>query len=1099
MNSEYNLLVKRINSFIDNYYKNLSINGLILFLLLMLIIIISISLFELFGFFSSSVRLFLLLFAIFSIILIFGFSVFIPILRLLNLSKRLTHRKAAIILQKNFPEIHDQLINLLELKKIENNSYSIDLLIASIEQKTANLKTLNFNQAIDKNDFRRLLKYFVIIFLLSIILVFIKPEILTKGANHIIHYKVLYQKDYGFIINVDTSNFIIERGRDLQLDIFLEGERFPNELFVNYGGNVYLTKRIKHDHFQFIFKKVNQSFTFRIGNSYFKSNDYSIKTYNSPLVKSYSVNIEFPEYVNKENVSLTNFSDLLVPKGSLLDFKFVCDGVDTVFFINDTLKNSFFRNGNEFVYRLKATNNEKFTCAIKNSYCSKEFLQNCKINVIPDFFPEIEIQEKNSGEENNLIYFKGFIKDDYGFTNLYFVSYEIGEKDSVAIEINKNINIQEFYFQNQFQTKPEIKKNEISYYFIVYDNDQNVGPKFTKSNTFRYIVPSLSEISELKQKKSDELFRKLEESSFLAKDIKNDIFELKKKMLDNNLSNWEKVKTISSIEEKKQTLENLLNEIVNVNREKLNFNSSSENEELLEKQKLVDQLLKELMDDEMKKLLDEISNMKNELDREQFDKLGKDITLKMDDLEKEVDKNLELLKRMKISDDVSKVSENLKYLADRQKELSEREDTISIDTLTSENEVQKNFFKKINEQYNNALEENKNLKKPENLNPFNEEFQNTENGLNENQQNLNDNKREKFKESSKQSAMRMDDLAQKIKNMLEQNSQDQEGENADAIRQILDNLMELSFEQEKIIDTYSSLDNNSPVFNKYLVEEKQLFENFEIIRDSLYQLSKRTAYLGNNISNTAFGIDDNIIKSVEFLNDRNKYRALQLQRNVFKLTNDLILLLSESLKNMENMSGGEGSSKQKSKKQKPSKGEQSLSEMRKSQEDLKNQMKQMLEQMKSAKAGGIDQKLKEGLAKSIMMSEVYQKMLNELMNNSSNGKETTKKLEEIKKLMEENKNDIFKSKLSNKTLDRQQNIITRLLDAENAEREREKDERRESKEAENIKKMSPKDFFSDENNKENFNDVIQKNYIQLNYFYKSKFQEYLNNINKVEP
>jgi hypothetical protein len=199
---------------------------------------------------------------------------------------------------------------------------------------------------------------------------------------------------------------------------------------------------------------------------------------------------------------------------------------------------------------------------------------------------------------------------------------------------------------------------------------------------------------------------------------------------------------------------------------------------------------------------------------------------------------------------------------------------------------------------------------------------------------------------------------------------------------------------------------------------------------------------------------------------------------------------------MQNMSGNGGGSKQKSKKQKPSKGEQSLSEMRKSQEDLKSQMKQMLDQMKSGNNNSKNNK--EGLAKSLMMNEMYQQMLNELMNSSSIGNETNKKLEEIKKMMEENKRDIIKNKLSIETLNRQQNIITRLLEAENAERERDKDEVRQSQQGKNKIRTSPKDIFN-ENNELNYNDLIQQSNMKLNFFYKNKFQEYLNNINIDNP
>jgi hypothetical protein len=1097
MNNDYTLLIKRINSFIDSYYKNLSLRGLLLFLLLATSIILIISLLEFLGWFSSAVRLFLLLFSFLTILLIFSYFVFIPVLRWLGIVNRLTHKKAASILQVYFPEIHDQLINLIELSEIDNHNFSYDLVNASIQQRTQKFKTFDFRRAIDKKELYKLLKYFVAIIILSLSLAMFEPDIFTSGTKRVIHYSKIYQKDVGFSLVIDTSDLLIEKGKDLLLDIYVKGEKYPDELFVVFGNNYYLTKIVNKEHFQFLFKQVNNSFSFKIKNDYFESNDYFISVYNSPIVKFYSVDIEYPEYINKQNESIINFSDLYIPKGSNISFKFICEGVDSIFFVSDSAESFFLKSEKQFSYNLRVLNSQLFTCKLFNSKCSKEFLPDTKINVIPDYFPEIEIQEKRSIEDASIIYFKGVIKDDYGFNDLYFVTHKGETADSVKIEINSKINIQEFYFQNQFQFDPDIKSQEIEYFLVIYDNDAISGPKFTRSNTYKFEIPSYAEIAELNQQKSEDLFKKLEESSFLAKEIQNDLVELKKKMLNSNLSEWEKSNALNAIEQKKESLQDLLNSVLNKNREKLNFNSLK-NDEIVEKQKLIDQLLDDLMDDEMKNLMEEISRMKDELDKNQIEKLSKDINLKMEDLDKELERNLELLKKMKISENIAQVAEELKQLADKQENLG-KTDLMNLDSLNAENEIQKDFFKQINEQYNKILEENNELLKPEKLDSLVNDFLKINEGLKENKNSIEQNNKEKLEKKTKQNAEQMTNLAQKLDNMLKKNSQEQEGENYETLRQILDNLLVHSFDQERVINNYSVVDNSNPAFSKFQIEENQILENFRIIQDSLYELSKRTPYLGNHISNATFKIEENIIGSIDYLVERNKYKALQLQHIALTSTNDLILLLAESLKNMDNMSGGGGSSKQKSKKQKPSKGEPSLSEIRKSQEDLKNQMKQMLDQMKSSGKSSGNQKMNEGLAKTLMMNEMYQQMLNEIMSGSSIGKETSKILEQIKEMMEKNKSDIARNRLTNETLNRQQNIVTRLLEAENAERERDKDERRESNEADNVMRKSPKDFFSDEKKNNNFNDLIQYNNLKLNYFYKNKFQEYLNNLNKVAP
>ena len=57
--------------------------------------------------------------------------------------------------------------------------------------------------------------------------------------------------------------------------------------------------------------------------------------------------------------------------------------------------------------------------------------------------------------------------------------------------------------------------------------------------------------------------------------------------------------------------------------------------------------------------------------------------------------------------------------------------------------------------------------------------------------------------------------------------------------------------------------------------------------------------------------------------------------------------------------------------------------------------------------------------------------------------------------MEETEKDIVNKRISDMTLNRQQEILTRLLESEKAEREREKEERRESSEAKDITRTPP--------------------------------------------
>ena len=70
--------------------------------------------------------------------------IFIPISKLVQIGSILTHKEAAKIIGKHFPEIEDKLLNYLELSEMNNNQN--ELINASIEQKISLITPFSFNK-----------------------------------------------------------------------------------------------------------------------------------------------------------------------------------------------------------------------------------------------------------------------------------------------------------------------------------------------------------------------------------------------------------------------------------------------------------------------------------------------------------------------------------------------------------------------------------------------------------------------------------------------------------------------------------------------------------------------------------------------------------------------------------------------------------------------------------------------------------------------------------------------------------------------------------------------------------------------------------------
>ncbi len=98
--------------------------------------------------------------------------------------------------------------------------------------------------------------------------------------------------------------------------------------------------------------------------------------------------------------------------------------------------------------------------------------------------------------------------------------------------------------------------------------------------------------------------------------------------------------------------------------------------------------------------------------------------------------------------------------------------------------------------------------------------------------------------------------------------------------------------------------------------------------------------------------------------------------------------------------------------------------------------------------------------------------------------------------MEKNERDILNKRISQETLNRQQKILTRMLESEKAEEKRDKEEKRESTEAKNQKLSNPSANFEYKKNNAAGKEILNFTPAPVNFYYKSKASEYIIKIGK---
>ena len=91
----------------------------------------------------------------------------------------------------------------------------------------------------------------------------------------------------------------------------------------------------------------------------------------------------------------------------------------------------------------------------------------------------------------------------------------------------------------------------------------------------------------------------------------------------------------------------------------------------------------------------------------------------------------------------------------------------------------------------------------------------------------------------------MQDLEDQLSMMLSSCKGNQNFENLETLRQILDNLISISFSQEELILKTKETNKNSSEFIQIIRTQKKIKDDSEIVKDSLLALSKRVIEIQN--------------------------------------------------------------------------------------------------------------------------------------------------------------------------------------------------------------------------------------------------------------
>ncbi len=1156
--NNYQLLIQKLDQFIRKYYINKLIRGTLYSIGLVLLLFLIINILEYYNFYGPTGRKVLWYsFLTMSLGAIF-YWIGRPLLSYFHLGRVISHEQAAQIIGQHFTDVKDKLLNVLQLKKQAEATDQKELIIASINQKTEDIKLVPFKSAINLSQNRKYLRYALPPLMLFLVILFAAPSLIKDSTNRLINNNKVFEKPAPFSFVINEKDLNVVQYEDYDLEVTIEGEQLPDEAFIVLDNASFRLKKIDKNRFSYQFKTVQKAVDFKLSSGAVESRKYELDVLKKPNIIGFEVKLDYPAYTGRKDESLANIGDVVVPAGTIINWVFNAENTDDIQ-INFSESNDITptkRFSDElFTYKKRVLKDELYKLYVSNELLPQADSVSYTLSVIPDLYPTIGVQKFQDSLDNRLLYFVGEASDDYGLSLLTFnyrkkaENQQEGELVKVPLgrPNNKQADFDHAFDLNELELKPG---DQITYYFEVFDNDGVNGSKSARTNLMLFSMPTVEEYEAMAEqndeKIKDELQKALEESRKIQEDMK----KMREKLLQQKELDWQDRKELEKMLERQKELEQQIKDAQQAFEENIkNQEEFSElNEEQLEKQQKLQQLFEEVMSDEMQELMRKIQELMQELEKDQAIELMEESEFNNQEIEKELERLQELFKQLEMEQEVQKTIDKLEELAQEQEELQKetedfaenkdeqkegdeqnKEDEKNADqenkseennkeegkenkenkegdqnkkeenksenkeneqnqenkenqeqnqqqNQEQQNQEQQNQeqnaeqqpknkqeelqqkqeeinkkFEEIKEQMKNVEEKNEQLETPMNMDNQEQEMEDIQNELNQSQQQLQQQQNKKASQSQKKAAQKMQQMAQQMQQQMQSSQMEQMQEDMQALRQLLENLVGLSFDQEELIDEFTKTASTTPKYVELVQEQFKLKDDFKLIEDSLQALSKRVFQIESYVTEKVSEINGNMSSTIDDLEERKKLRASDHQQRVMKNTNDLALMLSEVMNQMQQqMSSMMKGQQMCSNPNQNQPGGQPQDKISEGQRQLNQEMRQMKKGMEEG--GGMSS---EEYAKMAARQAALRKALEEKQKKLREQGQGDKQLQELLNKMDKVEKDLVNKQLENETLLRQQDILNRLLQHERAQREREFDQKRRSETAEQKERKLP--------------------------------------------
>ena len=657
---------------------------------------------------------------------------------------------------------------------------------------------------------------------------------------------------------------------------------------------------------------------------------------------------------------------------------------------------------------------------------------------------------------------------------------------------------------SEFELRP---RDELRFRIRVWDNDEVSGYKWSESQEVVIQIPSLTEYFEDLDSRERETQTGLDEISEQFQTMDQEYQEFLERLRQNPDGGFEEEQMLEEIRERQRNMDDAVRELqekfIEIQREvEQNKNLSDETRQAYRE---LQQLMQELDDPDLREALEELQRALEGLSQQELERALENVNFNENLYRERLERTVELFKRLKMNSDLDKLARQYEEMAER---LMQQNEESTNEQLTRELETIQQDLESVAEQLD-QLDSNPPRRSEEMLRDLKESAQQELQNISEQLEQLmqdaqsgdenggngenGESPSEQIQQQQQQLSQQMQQESERFRSSIEQMAGQQLQINILALQQSLYTLLELSNMQEYLTQTASETRNRNQGFVDLARAQNNVSNQFSQIADTLFQVSSELPGVPNQINRKKAEVERTINSAIGEMVERNQRGSTISTRESLGGINDLTSMIASLIDQLMDQQNGEGGG-----------GGMSMQQMIEQLQNMSGDQQQLNQQLQDlindAQGDRLSQDQQERLDQLARQQNEMRQQLQELQRSGAlnQGDRLLSEMQRVIEDMEDSINEMRGGITDPLMVQRQQNILSRMLSAEQSLQQRGEDEEREGTDPSQYERVLPPEMTLEELQQEIRARMQDPNYTQFSERYQRIIEMYFERLRLLE-